>query len=103
MFVGSRAGGRRAAILFSLVASAKANQVEPWGVAPRCIHAPAGVRRERSSRPIEGDRRPPRIPWTRLLPDRWLAANPSHRWDIDALRRRERQRSQPLRDKKRRR
>src|ERR687884_126875 len=30
LFVASRQGGRRAAILFSLVASCKANQVEPW-------------------------------------------------------------------------
>ena len=30
LFVASLTGGRRAAILFSLIASAKANQVEPW-------------------------------------------------------------------------
>jgi hypothetical protein len=34
LFVDSRTRGERAAILLSLVASAKANQVEPWAYLP---------------------------------------------------------------------
>ena len=38
-----------------------------------------------------------------LLPDRWLQTHPTHRWQINDLRQKERQRSQQLRRKKRRR
>jgi predicted transposase YbfD/YdcC len=42
LFVASRAGGRRAAILFSLVASCKANQIEPWAYFATCSPACQG-------------------------------------------------------------
>jgi hypothetical protein len=76
LFVASETGGRRAAILLSLVASAKANQVEPW----HWLHdlfakLPATPSGELDS----------------LLPDRWLQAHPEHRWNIDEIRRQERQ------------
>lgn len=90
LFVGSPAGGRRAAILFSLTASCKACGVEPWAYL-RDVFA-----------------RLPAIPADRvdllddLLPDRWLATHPTHHWDIDALRRAERKRrKQELRSRRR--
>jgi hypothetical protein len=80
LFVASREGGRRAAILFSLVASCKANQVEPW----------AYLRDIFTRLPLLGEQ-PTSEALAPLLPDRWLAAHPQHRWQIDDLRRAERQ------------
>ena len=79
MFVASETGGRRAAILMSLVASAKANQVEPWH----------WLRDLFSTLPAT-----PADELDALLPERWLAAHPEHRWNIDDLRRQERQAKQ---------
>ena len=62
LFVGSRAGGCRAATLFSQVDSCKANGVEPW----THLLAP-------------------------FFPDRWLAAHPQHSRNTNEIRRRERQ------------
>jgi hypothetical protein len=77
LFVASEAGGRRAAILFSFTASCKANQVEPFAylrdVLERLPTHPADALDE-------------------LLPDRWLQAHPEHRWEIDDIRREERNR-----------
>lgn len=75
LFVASRAGGRRAAILFSLVASCKANQVEPW----------AYLRDVFSRLPAIATDSPEQL--DTLLPDRWLRDHPQHRWVIDNLRR----------------
>lgn len=77
LFVASHAGGRRAAILFSLVASCKANAVEPWAYL-------RDVFTRLPSLPPES--------LDELLPDAWLAAHPQHRWQIDDLRRQERAR-----------
>ena len=76
LFVASNTGGRRAAILMSLVASAKANQVEPWHwLRDLFVKLPATPSSELDS----------------LLPDRWLESHPEHRWNIDDIRRQERQ------------
>jgi transposase len=77
LFVASETGGRRAAILFSLIASCKANQVEPW----------AYLRDLFTCLPTQ-----PTDALDDLLPDRWLSAHPEHRWQIDELRQQERQR-----------
>jgi len=81
LFVGSKTGGDRAAILFSLIASCKANQVEPQAYLQRLFQALA-QRRCRSDDELSG-----------LLPDRWLIKHPQHRWQIDQLREKERKRS----------
>ena len=77
LFVASETGGRRAAVLFSLTASCKANAVEPFAylqdVLTRMPTQPADQLDE-------------------LLPDRWLQDHPQHRWNIDAIRREERKR-----------
>lgn len=77
LFVASETGGRRAAILFSLVASCKANHVEPFAyLRDLFTRLPAAT----SPGQFEA-----------LLPDRWLQANPQHRWDIADQRKQERQ------------
>ena len=79
LFVASETGGQRAARLFSLTASCKANCVEPF----------AYLRDLLTRLPLPGDSpAPERL--DELLPDRWLAAHPQHRWWIDDLRRAER-------------
>ena len=84
-----------AAILLSMIASAKHCGVDPWawltalfGELPR-LHATAA---SGSGSLTIAD----------LLPDAWLASNPTHRWEIDTIRRQERQRSrqQKLRQRK---
>ena len=74
--MGSEKGGDRAAILFSLIASCKANQVEPFAYLRDVFSRLPFLRSEKLDE---------------LLPDRWLAAHPEHRWVIDDLRRNERQ------------
>ena len=77
LLVGSPAAGERAAIVMSLLASCKFNAVEPWAyiryVLTKLAYGP-------TSSELES-----------LLPNVWLAANPSHRWNIDDVRRKERQ------------
>lgn len=80
LFVASKEGGRRAAILFSLVASCKANQVEPWAYLRDIF--------ERLPR-VDAALQPEAL--DELLPDRWLKTHPQHRWQIDDVRRTERQ------------
>ncbi|REK43512.1 MAG: hypothetical protein DWQ46_11440 [Planctomycetota bacterium] len=92
LFVGSPKGGRGAAIMYSLLSSAKANGVEPFawlrdlftqlpyhrdGEAFAQAHQGAPV----SSAELD-----------ELLPDRWLQANPTCAWKIDEIRRAERKR-----------
>ncbi len=79
LFVASETGGHRAARLFSLTASCKANGVEPF----------AYLRDLFARLPLLGDS-PDAAQLDELLPDRWLAAHPEHRWQIDDLRRVER-------------
>lgn len=73
LFVATRNGGRRAAILFSLVASCKANQVQPsaW-LRDLFAHLPA-----LSANAAER--------FDPFLPDRWLLDHPQQRWHIDSL------------------
>ncbi|MGH7004188.1 MAG: IS66 family transposase, partial [Alphaproteobacteria bacterium] len=79
LFVASETGGHRAARLFSLTASCKANCVEPF----------AYLRDIFARLPLLGDS-PSAEQLDELLPDRWLAAHPEHRWHIDDLRKAER-------------
>lgn len=75
LFVGSVPAGIRAARLMSLIASCKANCVEPW----------AYLRDIFTQLPLGSDP-------AELLPDHWLKRNPSHRWNIADQRKQERQR-----------
>jgi hypothetical protein len=76
LFVGSVEAGSRAAVLMSLVASCKLNEVEPWAYLRDVL---TKIATRTSSESLED-----------LLPDRWLAAHPSHRWSIASLRQQER-------------
>jgi transposase len=86
LFVGSEMGGHRAAILLSMVASAKYCGVEPlaWLTA---------VLRELPVRLAGANSAtgPPDL--SDLLPDEWLKNHPEHRWTIDDIRKVERERS----------
>jgi transposase len=87
LFVGSEEGGHRAAILLSIVASAKLCQVEPW-VWLNAVITELPLRLASSTGP------PDQVPdLTDLLPDEWIKHHPEHRWKIDDLRKVERDRS----------
>jgi transposase len=83
LFVGSETGGHRAAILLSMVASAKYCQVESWA----WLNA---VLRELPVR-LANTTGPPDL--SDLLPDAWLKSHPENRWTIDDIRKVERERS----------
>lgn len=75
MFVGSKPAGHRAAILMSLIASCKANLVEPWAwLKDVLIQLPLGATLDS------------------LLPNIWLVSHPEHRWTIAERRKLERER-----------
>jgi transposase len=94
LFVGSEAGGHRAAILLSIIASAKHCGVEPWAWLNAVLtELPLRLARKPSTGPPD---------LSDLLPDAWLAANPEHRWTIDDIRKVERERSRQQKTNKRR-
>lgn len=78
LFVASRTGGQRAAVLLSLVQSCKHNQVEPWAYLKDIF--------ERL--PLLGES-PTAETLDELLPDRWLTQNPQHIWHISQLRKKQ--------------
>lgn len=85
LFVGSESGGRRAAILLSIIASAKHCHVEPWAwLSDVLSELPVRL----ASASATG---PPDL--SDLLPDAWLKTHPEHRWTIDDVRKVERERS----------
>jgi transposase len=63
-------------VLASLIASCKDNGVEPWAYLRDIFTRMA--------------RQPSDDELKQLLPDRWLAVNPDHRWKIAEQRRQER-------------
>jgi len=80
LFVGSEQAGARAARLMSLIASCKDNRVEPWAyLRDLFTQLPTLVC-------VDGDL----AELDSLLPDRWLAAHPQHRWTIADRRQQER-------------
>ena len=87
LFVGSESGGHRAAILMSLIASAKHCQVEPWA----WLTAVLTELPLRLGSATDPPSRPPDL--TDLLPDVWLKSHPEHQWKIDEIRKVERERS----------
>ena len=90
LFVGSERGGHGAAVMYSLVSSAKANGVEPFAWLRELFtrlpyHRDGEAFAEAAAgQPVTSDE------LDDLLPDRWLQANPSHAWTIDSIRRAER-------------
>lgn len=97
LFVGSEQGGHRAAILLSIIASAKYCQVEPWTWLNAVLtELPVRLAASAATGPPE---RPPDL--GDLLPDAWLENHPEHRWNIDEIRKVERERSRQQKAAKR--
>jgi transposase len=92
LFVGSENGGHGAAVMYSLVSSAKANGVEPFAwLKDLFTELPSHRAGEAFTQATQG------LPVSSdelddLLPDRWLEAHPTHVWKIDEIRREERKR-----------
>jgi hypothetical protein len=78
LFVGSKQGSRRAAILFSLVQTCKRLEVEPWAYLKDLF----------TRLPLLGEK-PSVAELDRLLPDKWLKEHPEHVWKINQIRREE--------------
>jgi transposase len=106
LFVGSESGGNRAAILLSLIASAKLCGVEPWAWLQAVLQelplrqargTPAGGVPDGGT--LDGDR--VQIELTDLLPDAWLKSHPEHLWKIDDIRQKERQQNRQKKINKR--
>ena len=90
LFVGSERGGRGAAVLYSLVSSAKANGTEPFAWL-RDLFTRLPYHRDGQAFHQSASNEPVSSPeLDELLPDQWLAENPGHTWNIDELRREER-------------
>ncbi len=64
-FLGSDRGGETAAILFSVLGSARLHEIEPWAYMRDALERVPRARTDDDLR--------------ELLPDRWIAANPRHR------------------------
>jgi transposase len=64
-FLGSDHGGETAAILFSVLGSARLHEIEPWAYMRALLERVPRVKSDEELR--------------ELLPDRWIAANPGHR------------------------
>lgn len=64
-FLGSDDGGQTAAILFSVLASARLHEIEPWAYMRDALER---VPRAKTDDDVR-----------EMLPDRWIAANPQHR------------------------
>jgi transposase len=72
LFFGSDRGGRTAAILYSLMASCKANAVEPWAFL-------CDVLTRLPQMTANGDQSPTSDDLVQFLPDNWLTAHPASR------------------------
>ena len=92
LFVGSPGGGHGAAVMYSLVSSAKANGVEPFAwlrdLFTRLPYHRDGEAFAQSS----AGQTVTNSELDELLPDRWLKAHPDCVWTIDVIRRSERRR-----------
>ena len=100
LFVGSETGGDRAAILLSVIASAKLCEVEPWAWL-NAVFRELPLRRAAWNSATSNSGKPPDL--TDLLPDNWLQSHPQHRWQIDDIRKKERARSRQQKISKRKR
>ncbi len=102
LFVGSEEGGDRAAILLSLMASARLCHVDPlaWLTAVlKELPVRMSAWRKSLGRPPTSSNKPPDL--SDLLPDAWLADHPADRRHIDDIRQKERARSRQQKINKR--
>jgi transposase len=92
LFVGNERGGRNAAIFYSLVSSAKAVGVEPFAWLRSLFSQLPYHRSDKAFAQAAAGDAVTSDELDELLPDRWLQANPDHKWTIDEVRREERKR-----------
>ena len=92
LFVGSENGGHSAAVMYSLVSSAKMNGVEPFAWLKAIFTELPYFREGEAFAQAAAGESVTSTELDHLLPDRWLEANPSHKWTIDEIRRVERER-----------
>lgn len=91
LFVASANGGRRAAIHYSLVSSAKMNHVEPMAWLTALFTRLPWHRDGEAFEQMKCGEPVTSAELDYLLPDVWLKSNPQHRWTIDDIRRQERE------------
>ena len=91
LFVGNERGGHAAAIHYSMVSSAKANSVEAFAWL-RDVYERLPYHRDgeafsqcQAGQAVVSDE------LDYLLPDIWLQSHPENKWEIDEIRRRERE------------
>jgi len=101
LFVGSERGGHGAAVMYSLVSSAKANGVEPFAWLKEIFTRLPYHRDGQAFVQSTAGEAVTTAELDYLLPDRWLQSHPECVWTIDAIRREERQRQQRRRHLKR--
>jgi transposase len=94
LFVGSERGGHGAAVMYSLVSSAKANGVEPFAWLKDLFTQLPYHRAGQAFAQSAAGEAVATAELDNLLPDRWLQSHPNCVWTIDAVRREERQRQQ---------
>lgn len=90
LFVGNEQAGHNAALLYSLVSSAKANGVEPFAWLRDLFTRLPYHRGGRAFSQCQAEQAVTSDELDYLLPDRWLRDHPEHTWTIDAVRRQER-------------
>ena len=90
MPIGNDKGGRGAAVIYSLVSSAKVNGVEPFAWLKDLFGRLPYHRDGEAFAQAAADEPVTSSELDYLLPDRWLSANPSQAWKIDHIRRAER-------------
>lgn len=96
LFVGSEKGGHGAAIMYSLVSSAKANGVEPFAWLQAIFTELPYYRDGEAFHQVTDQEPVTSTELDHLLPDQWLSTRPDRGWQIDALRRSERERRSKL-------
>lgn len=94
LFVGSERGGHGAAVMYSLVSSAKANGVEPFAWLKDLFTQLPYHRAGQAFAQSAAGEAVATAELDNLLPDRWLQSHPDCVWTIDAIRREERKRQQ---------
>ena len=94
LFVGSERGGHGAAVMYSLVSSAKANGVEPFAWLKDLFTQLPYHRTGQAFAQSAAGEAVTATEIDHLLPDRWLQSHPDCVWTIDIIRREERQRQQ---------
>ena len=96
LFVGSQRGGHGAAVMYSLVSSAKSNGVEPFAWLRDLFTRLPSHRDSQAFAQSAAGQAVTDPALDDLLPNRWLESHPGNTWTIDVIRRAERHRKQRM-------